>query len=63
MIPTGHRQTVRDGQPVPVHLEICGTTGMQSREVTTRRTEAFGQQTDAGPTATVRFSNSFKEMQ
>lgn len=33
MVPPGHRQTVRDGQPVPVHLEICGMTDIQSREV------------------------------
>lgn len=24
MIPPGHGQTVGDGQPVPVHLEVCG---------------------------------------
>lgn len=55
MVPTGHRQTVRDGQPVPVHLEICGTTGKQSR-----RTEAVRQQTNAGRAATVRFSKLFE---
>lgn len=36
MVPPGHRQTVRDGQPVPVHLEICGMTDIQSREVNKR---------------------------
>lgn len=53
MVPTGHRQTVRDGQPVPVHLEVCGTTGIQSREVNKYRMEA-AREANAGPTATVR---------
>lgn len=33
MVPPGHRQTVCDGQPVPVHFEICGATGRQTQEV------------------------------
>lgn len=53
MVPAGHRQAVRDGQPVPVHLEICGTTGKQRGQVIKRRKEAVTQQTNVGPTATV----------
>lgn len=30
MVPPGHRQTVSDGQPVPVHLEVCGMTDRQT---------------------------------
>lgn len=33
MVPPRHRQTVCDGQPVPVHLEICGATDRQTQEV------------------------------
>lgn len=39
MVPPGHRQTVCDGQPVPVHLEVCGVTDRHNPTLTTGHSE------------------------